>query len=103
MSIQNNTETVDFDPAVIAWVEEYKRLKLEIAALTERAEIARQHVEAAMGDATLGFANGVPAVRWQVITSTRLDTKKAKEILPEQVLELLQVTSESRRFEIVKD
>lgn len=103
MSIQNNQETVDFDSAVASWVAEYKDLKAQIAALSERAEVARQHIEAALGDATLGYVDGVPAVRWQTVTSSRLDIKKAREVLPEQVLELLTVESVSRRFEIVKD
>jgi predicted phage-related endonuclease len=103
VSMQNDQQSVDLDSAVAAWLDEYKRIKAEIAALTERAEVARQHVEAALGDATLGYINGRPAVRWQTVTSTRFDTKKAKEILPLQVIELLQVTSEARRFDIVKD
>jgi hypothetical protein len=40
-------------------------------------------------------------VRWTRVESRRFDTKKAREILPQQVIDVLEVVSTSRRFVIV--
>lgn len=101
MSMQINPEIIDFDPSVAMWLEELKRVKLEISALQERADIARQHIEAAMGESTLATYKGEPVVRWSSVESERLDVKKAREILPQQVLDVLLVKSQSRRFQIL--
>ena len=42
-------------------------------------------------------------MRWTTVTSNRFDVKRAKEILPEQVLDLLNVQSTARRFTVVED
>ncbi len=48
-----------------------------------------------------GFYKGQQVVRYTTVTSTRFDVKRAKEILPPQVLDVLQVQSNSRRFTLV--
>jgi predicted phage-related endonuclease len=101
MSVQITPEIVDFDPAVAHWVEQYRQAKNEISKLTEQADIARSHIEAALGQAEIGTVQGNPVVRWKSVQSTRLDVKKAREILPEQVLDILMVKSDSRRFILV--
>jgi predicted phage-related endonuclease len=55
-----------------------------------------------MGDAELAMYQNRPVIRWTKVESTRFDTKKAREILPAQLIEALEVTSISRRFTIVE-
>jgi hypothetical protein len=45
---------------------------------------------------------GNEVVRWSFVESRRLDVKKAREILPDQVIQLLEVPTMSRRFTIVE-
>jgi hypothetical protein len=45
---------------------------------------------------------GNEVVRWSFVESRRLDVKKAREILPVQVIELLEVPTMSRRFTVVE-
>ena len=101
MSTQISPEIVDFDPSIAHWVEQYRQAKIEIAKLSEHADIARANIEAALGDSQIGTVNGAPVVRWKAVESSRLDVRKAREILPEQVLDLLLVKSSSRRFTLV--
>jgi hypothetical protein len=42
-------------------------------------------------------------VRFSIVESERLDVKKAREVLPAQVLELLLKKSQSRRFVVLED
>jgi hypothetical protein len=44
-----------------------------------------------------------PVVRYSFVESKRFDTKRAREILPTQVIEALEVVSTSRRFSIVNE
>jgi hypothetical protein len=44
-----------------------------------------------------------PVIRWSVVESKRFDTKRAREILPAQVIDLLEVVSTTRRFTVVRD
>jgi predicted phage-related endonuclease len=43
-----------------------------------------------------------PVIRWTTVESKRFDTKRAREILPPQVIEALETVSTSRRFTIVE-
>jgi len=101
MSMQIDLETVALDPDVARYVLEFKKLKLEEAQLKEQLADARQRIESAMGEATIALVDGAPAVRWTPVESTRFDVTKAKEILPQQVLDLLMVKSTSRRFTLI--
>lgn len=101
MSLEINQQEVDFDPAVAAWVEQYKQLKAKAAEIAEQIDVARSHIESALGDHAIGTVNGQPVVRFAQVESERLDVKKAREVLPPQVLELLMVKSVSRRFTIL--
>jgi len=40
-------------------------------------------------------------VRYALIESERIDTKKLREVLPPQVLDLVTVKSQSRRFTVL--
>jgi hypothetical protein len=55
-----------------------------------------------MGDAELAMYQNRPVIRWTRVESKRFDTKRAREILPEQVIDALEVVSVSRRFTIVE-
>jgi predicted phage-related endonuclease len=92
---------VDFDESVAMWLEQYRNAVLKIKEWEEIADVARSHIESALGDAQSGLYKGQEVVRWTNVTSTRFDVKRAKEILPPQVLDLLQVQSTSRRFSLI--
>jgi predicted phage-related endonuclease len=99
--MQIDMNTVALDPDVARYVLEFKKLKLEEAQLKEQLADARQRIESAMGEATLALVDGAPAVRWSPVESERFDVKKAREVLPQQVLDLLLVKSFSRRFTLI--
>ena len=101
MSVEINNIEIDFDPEVARWVDEYKRLKLEAAQIAEQIDIARSHIEAALGDHEIGTVAGQPVVRWSTVESERIDVKKLREVLPPQVLELVTKKSTARRFTIL--
>lgn len=101
MSLQINAEEIDFDPGVIADIARLRLLKAQIGELQEKADILTEQIKSAMGDATLGTVNGAPAVRWSIVESTRFDVKKAREILPQQVIDLLETKAQTRRFQLL--
>lgn len=99
------TEPVELPESVAHWLAEYNRLKLEQKALEEKMDIARSHVELALGPATLGLINGQPAVKWGWVESRRFDQTKAKELLRNQpgVLEACYTNQRMRRFELIRE
>lgn len=101
MSVQINPEEIDFDPGVVGLITRLRRLKAEIGELQEQADILTEQIKSAMGDALVGTVNGAPAVRWSTVESTRFDVKKAREVLPQQVIDLLEIKSQSRRFQLL--
>lgn len=101
MSLQINPEEIDFDPGVIDLLSRLRRLKAEIGEMQEQADILTEQIKSAMGDALIGTVNGAPAVRWSTVESTRFDVKKAREVLPQQVIDLLEIKSQSRRFTLL--
>jgi len=103
MSTQINLQMVDLDPAASAFLTAYVEAKAKIKEWEEKADIARQQVEAAMGDAEVGLINGRETVRWTTVESNRIDTKKIRELLPPHLIEKLETTTISRRFTIVED
>ena len=101
MSLQINPEEIDFDPGVAGLIARLRRLKAEISELTDQADILTEQIKSAMGDAIIGTVNGAPAVKWSIVETNRFDTKKAKELLPEQVVQLLTIKSTSKRFTLL--
>ena len=101
MSMQVDIDTIALDPDVARYVLEYKKLKLEQKQLEEQIADARGRIESAMGDSKIALVDGAPAVRWATVESERFDVKKAREILPPQVLDLLLVKSISKRFTLI--
>jgi predicted phage-related endonuclease len=92
---------VVFDDDVASWLKQYTDALTRIKEWQEVADIARSHLENAMGDAEVAMHNGNEVVRWSFVESKRIDVKKAREILPDQVIQLLEVPTTSRRFTIV--
>jgi hypothetical protein len=103
MSVESGTGIVDFDVNTAAWLEQYKSALAKIKELQEVADVARSHIEQALGDNQVGMFLNRPVVRYSFVESKRFDTKRAREILPAQVIEALEVVSTSRRFSIVED
>ena len=102
MTIEIESGVVDFDDGVGQWLRQYREAQAEVKKWQEIADIARSHLEAAMGDAELAMYQNRPVIRWTRVESKRFDTKRAREILPEQVIEALETVSISRRFTIVE-
>jgi len=102
VSVEIETGVVDFDDNTASWLENYKNALTKIKEWQEVADVARAHIEVALGDAETGMYQNQPVVRWSFIETRRFDVKRAKEILPEQVLDTLEVISKSRRFSIME-
>lgn len=102
MSVEIETGVVDFDDNTASWLENYKNALIKIKEWQEVADVARAHIEQSLGDAEVGMYQNQPVVRWSFIETRRFDVKRAKEILPEQVLDTLEVITNSRRFSIVE-
>lgn len=103
MSVETGKGIVDFDTNIAAWLEQYKSAIAQIKQLQEVADVARSHIESALGENQIGMFNNKPVVRWSFVESTRFDTKRARELLPPQVVEALELKSTSRRFTIVNE
>jgi predicted phage-related endonuclease len=103
MSVEIETGVVDLDVNTAAWLEQYKSALAKIKEMQEVADVARAHIEMALGDCEVGMFLNQPVVRWTKVESKRFDTKRAREILPAQVIDALEVVSVSRRFSIVQE
>jgi len=102
VSVEIEKGVVDFDSNAVAWLENYKNALAKIKEWQEVADVARAHIENSLGDCEVGIWQNRPVVRWSFIETRRFDIKRAKEILPQQVLEVLEVITNSRRFSIVE-
>lgn len=103
MSTEIEKGVVVLDEQAAHWLERYKDALSKIKEWQEVADIARAHLENELGDNEEGFYQGRRVLRWTSVTSNRFDVKKAREILPEQVLDLLNVQQSSRRFTLCED
>jgi len=101
MSTEIEKGVIDFDESIAMWLEQYRSALAKIKEWEEVADVARSHIESALGDAEVGLYKGQQVVRFTTVTSTRFDVKRAKELLPPQVLDVLQVQTNSRRFTLV--
>ena len=102
MSVEIEKGVIDFDDNTAAWLENYKNALARVKEWQEVADVARAHIENSLGDAEVGMYQNRPVVRWSFIETRRFDVKRAKEILPPQVLDVLEVITNSRRFSIVE-
>jgi predicted phage-related endonuclease len=103
MSIEIETGVLEFDLDTFNWVDRYRHTMREMKELQEVADIARSHIEAAMGDCQIGFHHNRPVVRWTTVTTERLNTKMVKEALTPELLAQFTTTSTSRRFTLVDE
>jgi hypothetical protein len=103
MSIELEIGVIELDDTAQAWLLAYKDYSAKIAEFEEKRALAREHLEAALGEAETACVKGHPAIRFTKVESKRFDTKRAREILPPQVLDALEVISYSRRFTLVRD
>lgn len=83
------------------WIELLRLSQADIKVLEEKVAVAREKIQEALGDNEIGLIDGAPVVRWTKVTSTRLDMKKAKEVLDPKILAFLSSESTSRRFTLV--
>ena len=103
MSVEINLEMVDLDQVASAMLAAYIEAKAKAKEWAEKADAYAEQVKAALGDHSVGLVNGREAVRWTTVESRRIDTKKAREILPPQVVDILEVVTVSKRFTIVEE
>jgi len=101
MQIEKGVVVLDDNTA--QWLRQYREALANIKKWQEVADIARSHLENALGDCEEAVHNGQTVVRWTQIESKRFDVKRAKEVLPPQVLEMLEVVQHSRRFSLVEN
>ena len=103
MSLEIELGVIELDDTAQAWLLAYKKTKAEIAQLEEKLQVARDHLELALGSNEVALIKGQPVIRWTKTESHRFDTKKAREILPAELIGALETTIVSRRFSIVMD
>ena len=103
MTTQINQEMIELHETGNAWLLAYKEAKQKIKEWTEKADIAQEQIKSMLGDAEIGLINGKESVRWTTVESRRLDVKKAREILPPQVIDLIEIIQSSRRFTVIEE
>jgi predicted phage-related endonuclease len=94
--------SVELPLDVLGWIELYKKTQADIKVLEEKVAAAKEKIQEALGENEVGLIDGSPVVRWTKVTSTRLDMKKAKEVLDPKILAFLSSESTSRRFSLVE-
>lgn len=83
-------------------VETLRWAKDRKAEIKEAEDKARDALEQALGDDTVGTLDGHEAVTWKYHKRNALDQKALKATAP-HVYELCKRTTEVRRFEVVED
>ena len=101
MSMEVEKGVVDFDEGIAMWLDQYRQALVKIKEWEEIGDVARSHIEAALGDNEIGLYKGQEVVRFSTVSATRFDVKRAKEILPPQVLDMLQIQTNHRRFNLI--
>lgn len=92
---------VPTDLESLRWaVELLRHVKERKAELKTLETQARDALEAALGDNTVGVLDGQPAVTWKTHEQTRLDQQALKKTFPD-VYEACRTTSMVRRFEVL--
>jgi predicted phage-related endonuclease len=100
--MEEQKSSVELPIDIGLWLELYRKIQADIKMLEEKAATAKEKVQAALGENELGLIDGSIAVRWTHVTSTRLDMKKAREVLDPKILAFLSSESTSRRFTLVE-
>lgn len=86
------------------WVQAYREATANAKTWAEIADRAKEQITAALDQhgAQVGTIGGRPAVRWTVVESSRLDTRKLRSEHPELV-EAFTVPTVTRRFTVVTE
>jgi predicted phage-related endonuclease len=103
MTTQINQEMIELHEVGNAWLLTYKEAKQKIKEWSEKADIAQEQIKSMLGDAEIGLINGKESVRWTTVESRRLDVKKAREVLPPQVIDLIEIIQSTRRFTVIEE
>lgn len=101
MTIEIEKGVVILDDDTAAWLRQYREALTKIKEWEEIADIARSHLEVALGDNEVAMYQGQPVVRWSTVTSKRFDVKKARELLAPEFVAVLETETHSRRFSLV--
>jgi len=101
MTVQIEPGAVIFDDNTAQWLKQYRDALTKVKEWQEVADIARSHLEAAIGENEHAIYQGQEVVRWSTVTSKRFDVKKARETLPENVIALFETEQISRRFTLI--
>lgn len=99
--MEEQRASVELPLDISGWIELYKKTQADIKVLEEKMAAAKEKIQEALGENEIGLIDGSPVVRWTKVTSTRLDMKKAKEVLDPKILAFLSSESTSRRFSLV--
>jgi predicted phage-related endonuclease len=100
--MEEQRASVELPLDMAGWIELYKKTQADIKVLEEKVAAAKEKIQEALGENEVGLIDGSPVVRWTKVTSTRLDMKKAKEVLDPKILAFLSSESTSRRFSLVE-
>lgn len=100
--MEEQRASVELPLDISGWIELYKKTQADIKVLEEKVAAAKEKIQEALGENEIGLIDGSPVVRWTKVTSTRLDLKKAKEVLDPKILAFLSSESTSRRFSLVE-
>ena len=101
MTIQVDNKSVILDENTAQWLKQYRDALAKVKEWQVVADIARSHLEVALGENEVALYQGQEVVRWSSVISKRFDVKKARETLPENVIALFEVEQISRRFTLV--
>lgn len=99
--MEEQRSSVELPLDIAGWIELYKKTQAEIKTLEEKVAAAKEKIQEALGENEVGLIDGSVVVRWTKVTSTRLDMKKAREVLDPKILAFLSSESVSRRFTLV--
>ena len=103
MTQQTTVGVVDLDDNTAAWLEQYRNALAKIKEWQEVADVARSHLESAIGENEVAMYKNRQVIRFTRFEQTRFDVRHAKEILPPQILDVLNVKSTVRRFTLVEE
>jgi predicted phage-related endonuclease len=81
-------------------VDELREARADLKAAENRAGLVEAKVKELLGDFELGAVDGTPAVRWQTVTSRRVDLKTLEAAAPDLVGEHRK-ESTARRFTVL--
>ena len=101
MTIQIDNKSVILDENTAQWLKQYRDALSKVKEWQEIADIARSHLENALGENEVAIYQGQEVVRWSTVTSKRFDVKKAREMLPGNVISLFELEQITRRFTLV--